>query len=1020
MTFSYSVLSDPLVVAKNRMPAHSDHRWFVSAEELTRGVSSYEQSLDGQWKFHYAKNPASVPPGFEAADFVTSGWDSIPVPAHIQLEGYDLPQYVNVQYPWDGNEAVAPPQVPTEFNPVGCYVKSFVMERQPAEGERVTVTFNGAESAIALWLNGKFVGYAEDSFTPSEFDLTPYLERGENKLAAQVFKWCSGSWLEDQDFFRFSGLFRSVVLRTYPKAHAFDLKIGVDLAKDLQNAVVSLSVDLQGKGSVRARLEGAGEFQAAEDGVLYLTISEPQLWSSERPYLYRGWVEVVDDSGKITEYIPIRVGVRRFGIEEGLLKINGERVVFTGVNRHEFGLNGRVMTRSQTEEDLIALKQAGVNAIRTSHYPNNDFFYELADEYGFYVIDEMNLESHGLWDRLNREGLSVEHAVPGDDPIWLPLLLDRAQSMYERDKNHPSIVMWSCGNESLGGTDILAVADYFREVDTRPVHYEGTTPDPRHPETTDVYSQMYTPAATVEEFLKSNRDKPVILCEFAHAMGNSFGAVDRYMDLAYREPLFQGGFIWDFADQAIVMKDRYGTEFFGYGGSSGDAPHDEEFCGNGIYFADHSPTPRIQEVKYLYQGIRANVENGVVRVENRYNFTSTSQFDCVMTLREGEQLLEVATVETDVAPGQTKTYRVPFEVPNQPGEYTVDVSFQLREDTAYAQAGYEVANEQGVVRVLEESEPVVAGSALVSAASSPTLVTPAPPRVVQGIHNIGVHGENFSALFSRLHGGLQSYKYGKGPAFDRGGELLKATPVANFWHAPTSNERGWASSFEDGQWLLASRYSKPVASSENPRFEMRGDQAVVTYQYELPTVPQSRCTIEYAVDGEGRVEVTETLEPAAGLPDLPEFGMLFKADADLSVLKWYGEGPEESYSDRRAGARLGVYQQAVEDQVTKYLRPQESGNHTGVRWAEVTNGKGRGLRFEAPIPMEFAAQHWSPFEVENAAHHNELPPILNTFITPALARRGVGGDDSWGARPHREFLLPSQAMTFRFSFQGIM
>lgn len=1001
MSFDPAVLSDPLVVAEGRLPAHSDQRWFASLAEVKKGVSSYEQSLDGLWKFNYARNPASVPAGFEALGFDTSAWDDIPVPAHIQMEGYDRPQYANVQYPWDGNEQIMPPEIPTKFNPVGCYVKDFALDREPGEGERVTITFNGAESAIAVWLNGHFVGYAEDSFTPSEFDLTPYLVEGENKLAAQVFKWCSGSWLEDQDFFRFSGLFRSVVLRTYPRTHAWDVKVGVDLPEDLRTALVKVDVDLQGQGAAKVSLDGIGELEQLGDGRFAVTIPEPQLWSAEDPYLYQGMIEVADEQGTVLEYIPFHVGVRRFGIEDGVLKINGERVVFRGVNRHEFGLDGRVMTREQTSADLIALKRAGLNAVRTSHYPNNSFFYELCDEYGLYVIDEMNLESHGLWDPIRYGVAPVEMAVPGDNPVWLPLLLDRAASMFERDKNHPSIVMWSCGNESFGGTDILAVADYFRDVDSRPVHYEGVTWDPRYPQTTDVYSQMYTPAADVEEFLKENREKPFILCEYAHTMGNSFGAVDRYIELAYREPLFQGGFIWDFADQAILMKDRYGEEFFGYGGDNGEAPHDADFCGNGIFFADHTPTPRMQEVKYLYQGIRGEVGRDGITVVNRYNFTNTGEFECIVTLRDQEQVLDAAILETDVAPGETKTYPLPFELQAEPGEYIVDVSFELREPTSYADAGFEVASEQGVIVVEGSPEPAPRRE----------------PQVVHGIHNIGVHGPNFSALFSRLRGGLTSYKYGLTGA--RGGELLKSPPRPNFWHAPTQNETAWGSAFEDGQWLLASRYAQTDLGPDNPAFEMRDGLAVITYVYRLPTVPPSECAVEYAVDGDGRIDVTMRLEPGEGLADLPEFGMLFKADADLSVLTWYGEGPEESYSDRRGGARLGVYQQAVDDQLTEYLVPQESGNHTEVRWAEVTDERGRGLRFEAPEPMEFSAMPWSPFEVENASHHYELPPIHNTYIRPALARRGVAGDDTWGARPHKEYLVPAERLTFRFSFQGV-
>ncbi len=1034
MSFDVSLLSDPRVFAINRLAPHSDHRWFASATELNSGVSSYEQSLDGTWKFACAANPSEVPAGFESPSYDTSTWDDIPVPAHIQLEGYDRPQYVNTQYPWDGQQDVQPPNAPTQFNPTACYVKEFTLEREPQPGERVTVTFDGAESAIAMWLNGQFIGYAEDSFTPSEFDITEALLPGSNKLAAQVFKWTSASWLEDQDFFRFSGIFRPVTLRTYPVAHVRDLRVGVTLSDDLAEAVVTLTVDIQGAGEVTATFDGHALTQI-DDQHFTTTVSNPHLWSAEDPHLYDLQIQVhaadspENDSSSITEHILQKVGIRRFGIEDGLLKINGQRVVFFGVNRHEFGENGRVMTREQTERDLIALKQAGLNAIRTSHYPNSSFFYELADRYGFYVIDEMNLETHGIWDGIRSYGSTFEDSIPGDDPQWLPAVLDRAANMYERDKNHPSIVIWSPGNESYGGKDLLEVTDYLRRVDSRPVQYEGVFWDPRYPETTDIRSEMYTSAADVEEYLKENRDKPFILCEFAHSMGNSFGAVDRYTDLAYREPLFQGGFIWDFADQALLLTDRYGNDFFGYGGDSGEAPHDAEFCGNGIFFADHCPTPRMQEVKYLYQGIRANVDRDSVSVWNRYNFTNTSAFECQVSVsREGE-VLESAPIITSVAPGQTATYDLPVSIPQTPGEYTVDVSFRLPEATGWAEAGHEVAHEQTVIHV----KGIQTGDAEVGKVVTPAEETsPVPaPEIIRGIHNFGVKGPDFSISFSRIFGGIQSYEY-KG-----GGSLLKGSPMPNFWHAPTSNERGWGGPFEDGQWLLASRYAKVKTAPEtaanpetpaaaetpaaphNPSLEVRGNQAVITYVYTLPTTPQSEASVEYAVGGDGKVDVTLTLLPGADLGDLPEFGMLFKADADLDQLTFYGEGPDESYVDRRMGARLGVYKQRVSDQLTPYLYPQEAGNHTGVRWAEVTDKDGHGLCFSAGTPMEFSALHWSPFEVENAAHHHELPPIHNTFIRPALARRGVAGDDTWGARPHKEFVIPARPMTFMFSFQGV-
>ena len=556
MTLSLSQLADPRFFAENRLEPHSDHRWYATEEEAAAGDSSFEQLLSGEWRFHCAKNPDAVPGGFEAPDFDVTDWDEIAVPGHIQLQGYDRPQYVNKQYPWDGRVQVAPPNIPTAENPVGCYVKDFSVATPMVEGERLTLQFDGAEAAVAVWVNGHYVGYAEDGFTPSTFDITDYVASGENRLAVQVYKWTSASWLEDQDFFRFSGLFRDVWLKTRPSTHIEDVRVRTLVTHDRERASVTVDLKMAGRpGQVQGALfdeSGAkvGDFAQPEAGTLELEVAHPHLWSSERPYLYSALLEVFDAEGTLTEVVPLKVGIRRFGIEDGVLKINGERLMFRGVNRHEFGRNGRVVTREETRRDLVLLKRLGVNAIRTAHYPNSRDLYELADELGFYVLDEMNLETHGSWDQERLGDVNLETVLPGDDPKWVPMLEDRANNMLQGNKNHPSIVMWSIGNESYGGKDLLDVANFLRSKDDRPVHYEGLFWDNRYPDTSDVNSQMYTSAADVEEFLKRNQDKPFILCEFAHAMGNSFGAVDRYMDLADREPLFQGGFIWDFADQA--------------------------------------------------------------------------------------------------------------------------------------------------------------------------------------------------------------------------------------------------------------------------------------------------------------------------------------------------------------------------------------------------------------------------------------------------------------------------------------
>jgi len=997
VSFDPARLSDPEYFADRRLPAHSGHRWFADADEAASGSSSFEQCLNGVWKFHYAKNLAARPTGFEAPDFDTTGWDDIVVPGHIQLQGYDRPQYVNTQYPWDGHENVEPPQVPQSYNPVASYVTTFEVDTPLAAGERLSVMFKGAESAISVWLNGTWIGYACDSFTPSEFDVTHALVTGVNKLAAQVFRFSAASWIEDQDFYRFSGLFRDVVLLRRPRTHVEDVHVTTTVTDSFDAATVVVTSTLTGEGGIRATLANVGDLTEV-NGAWRIDVAEPRLWSAEHPHLYDLAIDVFDSVGAVSEHIALQVGIRRFVLEDGVFTINGERIVFNGVNRHEFGLQGRVMSREQTEADLVLLKQNNVNAIRTSHYPNNTFFYDLCDEYGFYVIDEMNLESHGMWDAIVRGVIPIEEGVPGGRPEWMPALIDRADSMVARDRNHACIIMWSCGNESFGGRDLLDLSNHLRAIDDRPVHYEGVHWDPRYPETTDVTSEMYTPAADVEAHLQVHRDKPFIMCEYAHAMGNSFGAVDKYVELAYLERLYQGGFIWDFADQAIALRDVHGRAFFGYGGDCGEAPHDAEFCGNGILFADHTPSPKLAAVKALYQGLKIAVDRESFTLTNRFLFTPSSAYSCWVTVSREGHAISRAEVETGVAPGATETIALPVAMPAAAGEYCVDVSFRLRTDERWASVGHEVAHGQGVFRV---------GSAV-------RISRPARPELVTGIHNIGVRGKHFLALFSRIQGGLSSYRFGFTP--DGGHEMLLASPRPTFWHAPTSNETGWGMPFRDARWQIASRYAKV---RDDVRVSEDDERVTVGFTYELP-METGTCDVDYGVAGDGHVAVTVTLRPGTGLDDPPEFGLQLLTQPQLTHLTWYGEGPEEAYVDRRAGAWLGVWDADVREQLTPYLRPQEAGSHTGVRWASVTDGRGRGLRFDAAVPMEFSALPWTPLQIEEARHPHELPLPTQTVIRPALMRRGVGGDQSWGAMTHEEYRLPAgEELRFEFGFQGL-
>ena len=1024
--FDYAQVKNPEFFRENRMDAHSDHVWYRSMEEKEKGESSFRVSLNGLWKFSYAVNYESAVKGFEALEYDCRGWADIRVPAHIQLEGYDSPQYVNIQYPWDGREQIEPGEIPERFNPVASYAKYFYVPEGWGENP-VYISFQGVESAFALWCNGSYVGYSEDSFTPSEFDLTSFLREGENKLAVQVFKWCSSSWCEDQDFFRFSGIFREVYLYTVPKTHLWDLKVQTLLEEGLEKAELVLDMKLAGEGKVRAvlwqeeKLEGfkeawqnplnlgickkeVADMEASikEENHFVIPVEKPLLWSAEEPNLYQLIIEVQDEKGKMTEIIPQLAGFRRFELKEGLMKLNGKRIVFKGVNRHEFSSHtGRVVSREELWQDLITMKQNNINGIRTCHYPNMSEIYVLCDRLGLYMIDECNLESHGSWEPVERGIAGRDRIVPGSNPKWHEMMLDRANSMYQRDKNHPAILIWSCGNESFGGKNIYDMSAFFRSQDSgRLVHYEGLFHDRSYPETSDMESQMYPSVADIEKFLKENRNKPFICCEYPHAMGNSCGAMHKYTDLTDREPLYQGGFIWDYIDQSLDKRNRYGEEYQAYGGDFDDRPTDYNFSGNGIvYGGDRMPSPKMQEVKYNYQNISIEILQDRFIVQNKNLFVDTAAFDCVVLLEQEGKLIREAGVTTDVKPGCSGEFVLPFKVPEKAEaatEYAVTVSFRLKKETFWAEAGHEIAFGQRVWQVQGTT-------------SENSLVQGRKFSVSRGTHNFGVRGADFEVLFSYGAGGMVSYRYG-------GKELLKTVPRPNFWRAPVDNDCGNDMMQRYGQWKLASLYGTTKGvKGENPRIEEGAEQVRLTYTYLLPTRPAGQCEVEYLVTGDGTVQISLLYDWVEELGDMPEFGMLLKLDADYENLEWYGNGPAETYADRKKGAKLGIYRNKVADNMAKYLVPQECGNKTEVRYAKLTDKKGRGLLFTADT-MSFSALPYTPHEMENAAHGFELPPVHYTVVRAALGQMGVGGDDSWQAKVHPEYLI-QQKKQLKFSFQ---
>ncbi len=997
MEFDRKWLDDPTVFAVNRLPAHA-------ALGLVDGRGQpMELCLDGRWKFAWSPTADGAPGGFASRHADVSHWQDIAVPGAIQLQGggrWGLPQYSNIAWPWDGREAPRPGQAPRE-NAVGTYVKDFTL---PAgwKNRAVRVRFDGACAALAVWCNGQFVGYSESSADPAEFDLTAMLDgEGPNRLSARVFQFCSGSWLEDQDMWRFSGLLRSVRLLADGETHIADAVVRTALAADYSQATVDVDVTLSGRLAGKLQLD-TGE-QCIEQPAttrkvrLSALIAQPRLWSAEAPNLYPAALRVLDEQGRVVEQTTLQVGLRTVAIENGILLLNGKRLVLRGVNRHEWSARGgRTITREEMEADIKAMKRANINAVRTSHYPNDPYWYDLCDRYGLYVIDEANLETHGTWQYARGE-TNMARALPGDNERWQPAVQARAEAMLRRDRSHPSIILWSLGNESGGGTVLRDTAAFLRKEDpSRPVHYEGIAQDRTCPDTSDVESRMYVPPEDCEAWLRTHRDKPFILCEYSHAMGNSCGDLARYTALADKYPHCQGGFIWDWVDQCLLAKAPTGEEYLASGGDFMDSPNDGNFCADGLLFADRTPSPKLQEVHACYQPFGVTAGKYEVQVENKTLFSDLSAYAVRVELAKEGKLLESRELRAAASPGQTAHLPLPFAVPDGPGEYTVTAYVQLKKDTPWAPAGWCVAGGQCVLR---------------RQAAAPVCLLPV--QLVDGGYNYGVTGQGFSLLFSKGTGQLVSYRRA-------GVELLAEPPRLNFWRAPTDNDRGWGMPWRMDAWRFAGEYAPCTAcSAEAGQADEPG--AVVTASYQLGGSPQRAVTVQYLVTGDGRVQVT--LEYAGSGPvQVPEFGMLFTLPKAADRVDYYGLGPAENYADRRAGALLGRYRYRVGENLTAYSRPQECGNRTGVRTAALLGPDGTGLVFGAQSPdgMDFSALPYTPQEMECARRAYALPAATKTVVRCSAGQMGVGGVDSWGTPlPEDARCVLEPGTRFTFWFQGL-
>lgn len=976
-----SWLDNPLIFAVNRLDAKA------SVHRSLNGTPCV-QKLDGIWKGRYCTRLQDLRAEFEKEETVLENALDVPVPGTFQTYGLADFHYTNTAYPWDGKENVDYGKAQALFNP-SMQFKTKFDACACMQDRDVILTFHGVESAFYVWLNGVFVGYSEDSFTPASFDVTALLKERDNELAVQVHQYSSGSWLEDQDFFRFGGIFRSVELEGLPKERIDNLQI--DTFYDPQSGQGAIALRIAPIGSLHYALRlkdpQGEEIFAGESGQqeILLEVPEARPWSAEDPALYTLEIDVFNEENILQETLCERIGIRQVTIADGVILLNGRRLIFHGVNRHELNYQtGRVMDREKTREELCLMKQNNINAVRTSHYPNSTWFYELCDELGLYVMDEANLETHGTWQADFQE--KPDDPLPGSHMVFRPAVLDRARSMVERDRNHASIVSWSLGNESWYGDILLEEAALIRSLDpTRFVHYESSFRNEDYAASSDVYSRMYASPEEILEVLKSDPKRPVILCEYMHAMGNSLGGMFRYTELEQYEK-YQGGFIWDWMDQAMERTLPDGSKALGYGGDFGDRPNSGVFSGNGLLFADRTPSAKLQEVRWQFQPFKMVVEEDGVDIYNNQLFTDCSPYLFEYVQTHENQVLLHGTLDADL---QAQEYDF-FEIPWLDTKFLSDctVLVRLKEDTDWAQAGHLVAYaqaERGQYEFLHSDDQ--------------------PIRIVYGKESTGVSVNGFEAMFNPR--GLISLRW-------KGREWIEKIPRLLFSHAYTDNELGFHYDRESCAWHAATLFSK--VSERQVYADPQGRFIVLRYVYELPGIAHTTASISYTVASPGMIGIDIHLDGTRRAAPLPVFGVEFVLPGDADRYEYYGKGPEENYRDRNDGSMEAVWKGNIADNIQPYLRPQETGNRTEVHWLDVFDKDNTGLRFsQVRRPMEVSVLPVSFEHLQSADHQEELPKTNRTYVRIAVEHMGVGGVDSWGSRVHAEDMLDA-SLSRDFSF----
>lgn len=988
-----------------------------------RDASPFFQSLNGRWRFRWSPSPAERPTEFYRPDYDTEGWDTIRVPGNWEVQGYGTPIYLNHPYEFEPDW----PNVPHDYNPVGSYRREFFVP-EGWRGRQVFLHFGAVKSAMYVWVNGVRVGYSQGSKTPAEFDVSEHVRVGNNVVAVEVYRWSDGTYLECQDFWRISGIERDVYLFATPRVHVRDFFVHADLDDDYRDGDLRLALHLRntspGEANVRVNAElldplsgpaalvgttrearvPSGEESIIEVGA---AVPSPRKWSAETPNLYTLLITLWDADGRLLEAIPSRVGFRRVETKNAQLHLNGVPITIKGVNRHEHDpVWGHAVSEESMLQDIRLMKAANINAVRTSHYPNDPRWYELCDEYGLYVVDEANIESHGY-------GYRPEVTL-GNRPEWIEAHLDRTIRMVERDKNHPSVIIWSLGNEAGNGVVFEATYDWIKRRDpTRPVQYERALTAAN----TDIYVPMYSRIERIERWAQSDPDRPLILCEYAHAMGNSVGNLQDYWDVIDRYPVLQGGFIWDWVDQGLLAYTQDGEPYFAYGGDFGEERHDQNFLINGLVLPDRRPNPHYWEVRKVYQSIKVlpiDLAAGIYEIANRNQFLDLSAFMVRWSLlADGRRLAEGVLASLEAAPGSSVRARIGVpvaEIEARPGvEYHLTVESTLPTDTGILPAGHVVAWDQFRLPIDLEPDPV-------DPATLPAL------SVDETEVDVRVTGERFTATFAKESGTLSRLSF-------LGRDLMSAELIPDFWRPPTDNDIGNRMPWESGVWRDAGG-QRTVRSMAVERLAS-GIVRVETL-WTLARVG-SEYLLSITIFGSGHLRVEGHLRPGEqDLPEMPRFGMSMAVSADFDRVAWFGRGPWESYWDRKTGAAVGRYQGTVWDQYHPYVRPQESGNKTDVRWLALSDDEGYGLMAVGDPHLSASARPFSndvldlearPMPADERPSPRSLVTLKHTFdVRPGdrvtlnldYKQRGVGGDNSWGARPHPQYTLPAGEYGYSF------